>query len=130
MSEILQEMKGEIKGWKQSLGNMSDENIQMKTRLSKMLQENFDITLLPEVENLYSLLLTEEEFINLLRHNVGELDSLMESDNTKDINKNRFESMAQRLQVQMMTARIRLSKLKSEFNEFFRERDTAPFQTE
>lgn len=130
MAELTSKLKEEIKDWKRSLGNMSDENILMKTRLSNMLQGNFDINLLPQVENLYSLLLTEEEFINLLRHNVVELDSLIKSENTRELNKNRFELMGLNLQSQMITAKIRLNKLKSEFNAFFQEGSKAPIQTE
>lgn len=115
-------MKSEINNWRRTLGIMSDENILMKARLSSVLQENFDINLLPQVENLYSHLLTEEEFINLLRHNIGELDNLVESGNSEVENTHRCENMCSTLQSQMMTAKIRLSKLKSEFNDFFRER--------
>ena len=131
MVEITNEMKREINNWKASLGSMADENILMKARLSNMLKENFDISLLPQVENLYSHLLKEEEFINLLRHNIGELDSMIESGHSKFLNKTRFENMWSTLQSQMMTARIRLTNLKSEFNEFFRqEKGMAPLQTE
>lgn len=98
---------------------MSDENILMKTYLSNVLQDNFDINLLPQVENLYSHLLTEEEFINLLRHNIGELDSLIDSNNLKFIHNSKFENMRSTLQSQMKTARIRFANLKSEFNDFF-----------
>ncbi len=115
-------MKSEINDWKQSLGNMADENILMKTHLSHMLQGNFDINLLPEVENIYSHLLTEEEFINLLRHNIGELDNITESDNSKFFNKARFENMCSTMQSQMITVGVRFTKLKSEFNEFFQDR--------
>lgn len=110
---------------------MSDENILMKARLSNILKENFDINLLPQVENLYSHLLTEEEFINLLRHNIGELDNLIEAGNSKFESTSRFENMWSTLQSQMATARIRLGLLKSEFNDFFQQRiDAEPYQTQ
>ena len=131
MVEITDEMKGQIQDWRKSLGRMADDNILMKTRLSTMLQENFDISLLPQVENLYSLLLIEEEFITLIRHNLGEVDSLIESDLPKELNKSRLENLWVKLHSQMMTAGIRLTKLKMEFNEFFhQQRRTAPFQAE
>ena len=131
MEEITKRMKSEINDWRLSLGTMSDENIIMKTHLSAILKENFDISLLPQVENLYSHLLTEEEFINLLRHNIGELDSLIDSETSKSLNKNRFEHMCSTLQSQMTTARIRLSRLKSEFNDFFQHgAGVGPFQTD
>ena len=63
MPEVkIKNLQSESNGWKRSLGYMSDENIQMKTRLSAILQENFDIALLPQVENFHTLLLKEEEF--------------------------------------------------------------------
>ena len=115
-------MKSDINDWRQSLGNMEDENILMKARLSHMLQGNFDINLLPQVENIYSYLLTEEAFINLLRHNIGELDTFIEADNPINFNITRFENLCSTLQSQMITAGIRFAKLKSEFNEFFLDR--------
>ena len=119
MDEITNRMKSDINDWKQSLGYMSDENILMKTRLSQMLQAKFDNNLLPQVENLYTNLLSEEAFLNLLRHNIGELDNLIESEHSRLVNKNRFENMYATLQSQMTTVKIRLTHLKSEFNEFF-----------
>ncbi len=131
MLEKTSKLKSDIKDWKQSLGYMSDENILMKTRLSNMLQDNFDISLLPQVEDLYSHLLSEEEFINLLRHNIGELDSLIEANNQKEINTGRFDNLSNMLQSQMTTAKIRLTKLKSDVNDFLQQaRSMPPLQTE
>ena len=131
MDEITNRMKSDINDWKQSLGYMSDENILMKTRLSQMLQAKFDNNLLPQVENLYTNLLSEEAFLNLLRHNIGELDNLIESEHSRLVNKNRFENMYATLQSQMTTVKIRLTHLKSEFNEFFQQEEDLPhFGTE
>lgn len=130
MEEITNRMKREISDWKLSLATMSEENNQMKTRLSDMLQENFDINLLPQVENFYSHLLTEEEFINLLRHNIGELDNFITGEDRLNLNKNRFDNMCLTLRSQMQTASIRLTKLKSDFNDFFQQGRIVPFHTE
>lgn len=121
MDEFTMRMKSEIIDWKQALGNMSEENNLMKTRLSKMLQEDFNINLLPQIEKLYSDLLTEEGFINILRHNIGELDGFMESQNSISVHKNRFENLCSSLQSQLTTANIRLNALSSEFNTFFKD---------
>jgi len=120
-------MKSVINDWKKLLSTMSDENIHMKNRLSILLKENFDTRLLPKVENLHSHLLEEDGFINLLRHNIGELDSLIETEEQK----NRSDIMASILQSQILTARIRLSNLKSAFNDFFlQENGSSPSQIE
>lgn len=127
MQEITNQMKREINDWRLSLSTMSDENIQMKSSLSNMLQGNFDINLLPQVENFYSHLLAEEEFINLLRHNIGELDNLITGGDSLNLNKTRLENMCLTLRSQMQTAGIRLTKLKSDFNNFFQQRRILPF---
>lgn len=119
MDEFTMRMKSEIIDWKQALGNMSEENNLMKTRLSKMLQEDFNTNLLPQIEKLYSDILMEEGFINILRHNIGELDGFMESKNSISMHKNRFENLCSSLQSQLTTANIRLNTLSSEFNTFF-----------
>ena len=131
MVEKTSKLKSDIKDWKQLLNNMSDENILMKIRLSKMLQDNFDMNLLPQVEELYSLLLSEEEFITLLRHNIGELDSLLTANNPKEINSGRFDNLSNMLQSQMTTAKIRITKLKSDINDFLtQEKSMPPLQAE
>ncbi len=115
----IKNLRNESNTWTHLLRSMSDENIVMKTRLSEMLQEDFDIALLPRVEHFHSLLLTEEEFINLLRHNIAELDHKLDSEQTY-INPNEpgVDYMSSRLQQQMITADIRFRKLKSDFYKF------------
>ncbi|MEO5906558.1 MAG: hypothetical protein ABIQ11_07520, partial [Saprospiraceae bacterium] len=113
----------ESNGWKRTLGFMSDENILMKTRLFEILQGNFDITLLPRVENFHSLLLKEEEFINLLRHNMAELDYLLVHEHQHHRNIAEIDFMHSRLKYQMMTAETRFKKLESEFYDFLSLKD-------
>ena len=111
----LKNVRGEGNAWKRSLRYMSDENILMKTALAEILQGDFDLAYLPQVENFQTLLLKEEEFIHLLRHNISELDAFLSRDNP---NENEIEFLRSRLQQQMRTAELRFNKLKSEVYDF------------
>ena len=114
----IKNLRSESSAWTRSLRYMADENILMKNRLSEVLQEDFNIELLPQVENFHSLFLTAEEFIGLLRHNISELDQLLANNQNAIFQGNEVAKMRSRLQSQMITAEERFSKLKREFYEF------------
>ena len=113
----IRNVKNESNRWKRALGSMSEENIQMKTRLSGILQENFDLNLLPQVENFLTLLLKEEEFINLLRHNVAELDRHLSLES--NANSTQVDIMRARLENQMITAETRFHQLRTDYELLF-----------
>ncbi len=115
----IKNLRIESNAWTRSLRYMSDENILMKNRLSEILQEDFDIDLLPQVENFHTLFLSCEEFMNVLRHSIAELEQLLAKNDaglplSEEINK-----MRSRVQYQMKTAELRFNALKTDFYDFF-----------
>jgi hypothetical protein len=57
---------------------MKEENNQMKNRLSEILKDRFDITMLEEVDNLQGRCIHTDEMISSLRNDVTELNRLDE----------------------------------------------------
>lgn len=118
----INQYRSESNAWQRSLSYMTDENIQMKIRLAEILSDDFDLRLLPMVENFHSLVLNEEEVLNLLRHNVAELNkSLLKEGSDYHAMSMDISHLRTRLQFQIAAAEKRFTKLKSEFYEFLSE---------
>ncbi len=118
----IKQYQSESNAWKRSVSHMADENIQMKIRVAEILNDAFDIRLLPAVENFQSRVLNEEQGIILLRHNIAELDKFLLT-NTLNYSNVSIEigPLRTRLQYQITTAEARFNKLKSEFYYFLSE---------
>ncbi len=109
---MIETLLKESHAWALSLRYMSDEHIIMKMSLTKMLQDDFNIELLPKVEKFHSMLLTEEDNIHLLRHTIAEFDELLTTRRV-DFSGQEIEKRKSRLQHQMLTLEQRFTKLKT-----------------
>ncbi|MDQ3016647.1 MAG: hypothetical protein M3R25_08015 [Bacteroidota bacterium] len=116
----MRQLQTESNAWKRSLEYMTDENIQMKTRLSEILIDNFDITLLTRIEYYQDQVLNEEEILHLLRHNIAEMDRMLTLDSLSRNNKD-ISMLRASLQQQITAAELRFNKLKSAFYDFLSE---------
>lgn len=63
--------------WKRLLDFFREENVRSKNRLSDILKESFDRSLLEDLENFQSQFVKHDELINLLRNEIAELDKLL-----------------------------------------------------
>jgi hypothetical protein len=75
----VQQFQTKIDAWKQLLKSRMDENVLLKSRLSDILKNNFDQSLLEEIEEFQTRFIKEDELINSLRRDVNDLDNLLYS---------------------------------------------------
>ncbi len=111
------QIQHETETWKRMLGFMVDENIHFKNSLSQILKDKFDKTLLEEVEIFHSNFIKEDVRIGLLRHDVAELDKLLQREVFEDgkIEK-KVDSALNKLRNNIKNAAMQFTKLKADFN--------------
>jgi predicted nucleic acid-binding Zn-ribbon protein len=73
----LKQLQYESDTWKRLLAFMMDENVHLKNRLSEVLKNGSDTTLLGEMENFQNNFVREDELIRLLRKDIAEVDKLL-----------------------------------------------------
>ena len=112
----------EINAWKRSLDYMADENILMKNRISEILRDEFDKSDLPKLEEYHSLILKEEDFLNLIRHNLADLTAPHLNSTSSEEGYSKEDGFYFNLKVQIETALLRFNKLKIGFYSFMSER--------
>ena len=113
------QLQYEINTWKRLLSFMSEENIQLKNRLSEVLKNNFDKNLLEEVEIYYTNIIKEDELFILLRNEINELDNLLvrkvfEEEEVLKI----FEKKFRRFSNNIKNSEKQFGKLKMNFNNY------------
>ena len=115
----LKQLQYEADTWKRSLAFMMDENIHLKIRLSEILKDKYDATLLEVAEDFQSNFIKEDELIGLLRNDIAELDKLfgMEIFNDGWILKE-IDVKLKNLRNNITTAERQFGKLKVDFNSY------------
>ncbi len=113
------QLQYEINTWKRLLSFMSEENIQLKNRLSEVLKNKFDKNLLEEVEIFYTNIIKEDELFILLRNEINELDNLLvrkvfEEEEVLKI----FEKKFRRFSNNIKNSEKQFGKLKMNFNNY------------
>ena len=113
------QLQYEINTWKRLLSFMSEENIQLKNRLSEVLKNNFDKNLLEEVEIFYTNIIKEDELFILLRNEINELDNLLVRKvfEEEEFMKN-FEKKFRRFSNNIKNSEKQFGKLKLNFNNY------------
>ena len=113
------QLQYEINTWKRLLSFMSEENIQLKNRLSEVLKNNFDKNLLEEVEIYYTNIIKEDELFILLRNEINELDNLLVRKvfEEEEFMKN-FEKKFRRFSNNIKNSEKQFGKLKLNFNNY------------
>ncbi len=118
----LSQLQFESDTWKRLLGFMTDENIHLKKKLSEILKEEFDNTMLEEAENFQTRFLKEDNLISMLRNEVVELDNLLVREIFEDgALKKEVNTRIRRIRKNIKNAETQFKKLKWEFNNYFLE---------
>lgn len=123
MAELkLKQLQYESDSWKRILGFMIDENIHLKNRLSEVLREGFDRSLLNEMENFQSRFIKEDNVISLLRNEMAEFDKLLLREIFEDGNiKKEVLRQFKKIGDSIKNGEEEFRKLKSEFNSYLSE---------
>lgn len=115
----IKQLQYEINSWKRLLDYLTEENIQMKNRLSEILKEKFDTYLLEEVDGFQTRFIRKDNLINLLRNEIKDLDEIPVDDICKtEKSLKKMKIKTKRLYRNMSNTEKQFSKLKSDFHKF------------
>lgn len=119
---LIDQFKHEHETWKRILGFLVEENINLKNRLSAILQnteENGDLSFVERIEYFQNQFLKEDEIIGLLKLELNDQENLLERSMYED---HRMLKEVQHKQKKLRTdveyAEQRFNKLKFEFNNY------------
>ncbi|MFN8253104.1 MAG: hypothetical protein U0V75_14645 [Ferruginibacter sp.] len=117
-----EQLQYECDTWRRQLSFMMDENVHLKNRLSDVLKERFDKTLLEAMENFQSLFIKEDESISLLRNDIADIEKLLQKErNTENPPSPKIVRKIRELRNNMVVTEAKFSKLQSEFYTFLHE---------
>lgn len=115
----IKQLQYEINSWKRFLDYLTEENIQMKNRLSEILLEKFDTYLLEEVDGFQTRFIRKDHLVEMLRNEVMELDALAVVEVFKDERLfKKIKTKIKRLHKNIINTEKQFSKLKSDFHKF------------
>jgi len=118
----LKQVQEESDMHKRTLAFMEDENIRLKNRVSEVLKNSFNESLLNEIELFQGRFVREDELIRILRSYLLEVDQLLLLEVFED---GRVIKEAQKklkkISIKMDSSHRRFSKLKADFNSFMSE---------
>lgn len=118
----LKQLQYESDAWKRLLGFMTDENVQLKNRLSEILRDDFDSSLLDVLEIFQTRFINEDNMIGLLRNEISEYDKLLIKGNIIDGHlKNEVLTLLKKMRNNMKYAEVESGKLKRDFNSYITE---------
>ncbi len=118
----MQQVRIESNTWKRLLDFFREENVRSKNRLSDILKENFDRSLLEDLENFQSRFVQQDELIGLLRNDIAELDKLLLDEKMHDgIRPSMIERKIGKLRHNLSNSERRFSELQLDFNKYLGE---------
>ncbi len=86
----LEQLKIEVDTWKRFIDFFREENVHLKNRLSNILKNKFDITLLEQMENFQSKFIKHDELIIFLKKDIAQLDKLLIIERSNENKSNDF----------------------------------------
>jgi predicted nucleic acid-binding Zn-ribbon protein len=107
----LKQLQYESDTWKRLLAFMMDENVHLKNRLSEVLKNGSDTTLLGEMENFQNNFVREDELIRLLRKDIAEVDKLLVREVFED------GKIIKHLNKKMKTLRSNITQVEKKFGQ-------------
>lgn len=117
-----EQLQYECDTWRRRLSFMMDENVHLKNRLSDVLKERFDKSLLEAMENFQSLFIKEDESISLLRNDIADIEKLLRKEkNTDNTLSPKIARKIRELRNNIVVTGAKFSKLQSEFHAFLYE---------
>ena len=118
----MQQVRIESNTWKRLLDFFREENVRSKNRLSDILRENFDRSLLEDLENFQSQFVKQDELIGLLRNEIAELDKLLLDEKMHDdVRPAMIERKIGNLRHNLSNSERRFSELQLDFNKYLGE---------
>jgi hypothetical protein len=115
----MEQIGTKIEKWRQSLNERMEENLLLKDRLANILKNDYDHSLLEEIEDFQTRLICEDELISSFRQVINELENLIKNDLDSD---NELSGKARLkiawLQKDIAYSNLRFSDLKTVFNCF------------
>lgn len=73
----MEQIGTKIEKWRHSLDERMEENLLMKDTLADILKNNYDHSLLEEIEDFQTRLICEDELISSFRQVINELENLI-----------------------------------------------------
>ena len=115
----LKQLQLESDSWKQSIGYMMEENISLKNRLTEILRNRFNSTLLEQAEYFQNRFIKEDERIGLIRDDVVQIDRslMMHAEENSEVN-SETDDKIKKLRNYILHAQKQFIELKSEFNNY------------
>jgi len=80
----MEQIGTKIEKWRQSLNERMEENLLLKDRLANILKNDYDHSLLEEIEDFQTRLICEDELISSFRQVINELENLIKNDLDSD----------------------------------------------
>ncbi len=119
LNKVISQYRYENETWKRYLQFLQQENNYLKTRLSQVLQHDFDVEFLDRAEYFQTKFLNGDETVNLLRQDVHEIEKLLHNgvlENATILKE--LQKKIKKLSRDMETVEQQFNKLKTDFNEF------------
>ncbi len=118
----MEELRSEVDSLKKLLAFLTDENIQLKERLSWMLKEKSDTSILDEAEIFQTSFIRQDDRIGILKNSVAQLDKLVAREAFDDgkIARETGRKLGH-LREQISDAQTKFNKLKSAFDSYLSE---------
>lgn len=116
----IQEIKEENVAWQSTLDLMDQECVQMKTRLSRLLELNSDMAVLESAEQFQNQILMKEEALILMRQDLRAQDLRIQSFTTapsQGIDRLLLEKQAQ-IRTQINYLKKECLQMQENFNEY------------
>jgi predicted RNase H-like nuclease (RuvC/YqgF family) len=115
----IKQIQHEIDTWKRLLSFMQEENVYLKNRLSEVLKDRFDNSLLEEVDDYQSSFIKADELITFFRNEAAEIESALHLEIFKGRKiKQTLENKMALLQIKLTNAEKEFSALKLKFNNY------------
>lgn len=119
LTKVLSQYRYENETWKRYLQFIQQENNYLKTRLSQVLQHDFDVEFLDRAEYFQTKFLNGDETVNLLRQEVHEVEKILQSGASENAALlKELQKKLKKLSRDMETVERQFNKLKTDFNEF------------
>lgn len=108
----------EINTWKRYLNFFREENVCLKNRLSDILKNGFDRSLLEHLEDFQSKFITHDDVITLLKNDIAAVDKLIKEATAEKHDMEAIGRKMDHLRSNMITSQKEFCELQLNFNTF------------
>jgi RecB family endonuclease NucS len=118
--QLLQQFKREAEAWNRSLEYLQSENAYLKTGIAEIVCDDLPRELLADIESFHNRSISKDEMISVARLQVWGFQSLVTEGNFQFINTEKIMHMHKSLKEHIEILESGFSKLKTEFNNYFK----------